>query len=217
MKKIKGLITDNIKATILTVIVFGSIFIGVIANDNKPNTSKITITPVIIKATEADKVRLEVLKKRFDYDYDEFQKIGWYTHKDQTAKNSYDRSMLQVNVNSSGYSYLEDQYYGNDWIFHTRIEVLVGEDKYISDDIPTYDKNNHKENGSDSVWESISYTLNRDNGIMTAIAEGSSTPIKVRFTGGDGVKDITLSKIDQQAIKDSYELAGLIKKVSVSN
>jgi hypothetical protein len=37
--------------------------------------------------------------------------------------------------------------------------------------------------------------------------------VKVRFNGDHGVKDFTLSKRDQQAIKDAYQLSDLITKV----
>jgi hypothetical protein len=222
MKKLTDIITSKIIVIILIVIVFGSIFIAIISNDNK-NTENITKTintnpsPVKIVVSEADKERLTVLKKNFNYKYDEFEKNGWYLNKNQTVENSYDRSLLKVNVDSSGYAYLEDQYYGNDWIFHTRVEVLVGDNKYVSDDISISDKNNDRANSSGKVWEDISYTIYRDNGIIKAIAESSDIPIKVRFTGGEGVKDITLLQKDRQAIKDSYELSELIKKVGISN
>jgi hypothetical protein len=181
-------------------------------NHNTQNTtSYILIKPVV---TEADRNRLEVLKTKFNYKYDEFNGIGWYTNKNQTAANSFNRKLLKVLVNSSGYAYLEDQYYGDDWIFHTRVKVIINDKIYESADIPTYDENNNEFNGSGSVWEEISYTTNRDNGIIKAIAESDDSAIKVRFVGRQSISDFTLANVDRQAIKDAYELSELIKKVN---
>ncbi|MFA6430451.1 MAG: hypothetical protein WC229_00975 [Candidatus Paceibacterota bacterium] len=215
--KLKRFIEKNKVISAIIILLCIIIFIALISNKTTVDVSQtpsVNVTPVKKIVSEADKERLEVLKKNFNYDYDEFEKKGWYQHKDQIANNSFDRTFLKVIVNSSGYSYLADQYYGDDWIFHTRVEVLVGDKKYQTSDIPFYDPNSSHTNGSGSVWELISYTADRDNGIIKAIVENSDDTVKVRFTGGEGIKDITLSKKDQQAIKDSYELARLIKEAS---
>lgn len=160
----------------------------------------------------ADKTRLAELKKKFNYKYDEFQEKGWYEAKTQTVANTFDKKMLKVNVNNVGFAYLSDQYYASDWLFHTRIEVKIGDTLYKTDDVETYDPHNVTNNSGGSIWEWIDYTGDKDNGIIKAIAESGTLPIKVRFTGGQGVDDITLSERDRQAIKDSYELSNLIKE-----
>lgn len=168
------------------------------------------IDPAILAA---DKVRLADLKTKFNYKYDEFEKIGWYENKSQIVDTTFDKKMLRVRVNNTGYAYLEDQYYGDNWIFHTRVEVKIGDKVYKSADIPTYDSDNARENSGGSVWETISYTGGRDNGIIEAIAKNSDSLVLVRFAGDHGVSDFTLAKRDQQAIKDAYELSTLIKGV----
>ena len=173
------------------------------------STSK-PIDPVVL---EADKKQLADLKTKFKYKYDEFEKKGWYEAKTQIADSTWNSQMLKVHVNNVGYAYLEDQYYGSDWIFHTRIEVKIGDTIYKSKDIPSYDPDNTTENSGGTVWETISYTGDKDGGILKAIAESGDAVIKVRFAGDRGVKDFTLSKRDQQAIKDAYQLSDLIKKV----
>jgi hypothetical protein len=171
-------------------------------------TASVPVDPAKI---EADKKQLADLKTKFNYDYDEFEKKGWYEAKTQVVANTFDKKMLRVRVNNVGYAYLEDQYYGDDWIFHTHVEVKIGDAVYKSEDIASYDPNNSRHNSSGSVWEAISYTGGKDNGIIKAIAESGDAPIKVRFTGGEGVSDFTLAKRDQQAIKDAYQLSNLIK------
>jgi len=176
-----------------------------------------TPPPVDPAILAADKAQLAELKKKFSYSYDEFKKVGWYENKSQGVNVIYDKDILRVYVNNEGYAYLADQYTSDDWIFHTRVEVKIGDVIYKTEDIPNYDPDNSTDNGSGSVWETISYTNGRDNGIIKAIAESGDTPIKVRFTGGKYYHDITLAKRDQQAIKDAYQLSELIKKVGDTN
>jgi hypothetical protein len=173
-------------------------------------TPSIPIDPAIL---EANKKQLADLKTKFNYKYDEFEKKGWYEAKTQNVDNTFNTQMLKVHINNVGYAYIEDQYYGDDWIFHTRIEVKIGDAIYKSEDIQSYDPNNVRTNTGGVVWETISYTGDKDNGIFKAIANSGDTVIKVRFAGDRGVKDFTLSKRDQQAIKDAYQLSDLIKKV----
>jgi hypothetical protein len=168
------------------------------------------IDPAIL---EADKKQLADLKTKFDYKYDEFKNIGWYQAKTQAVDSTWDEKMLKVHVNNTGYLYLSDQYYGDDWIFHTRIEVKIGEAIYRSEDIPTYSPENKQDNSGGSVWETISYTDGKDNGIIHAIAESGDATIRVRFTGERETRDFTLTKRDRQAIKDGYQLSELLKRV----
>jgi hypothetical protein len=180
-----------------------------IANSSKMPTT-VSADPALL---EADKNRLAELKNKFNYAYDEFEKIGWYENKTQVVANTFNKKMLRVRVNNAGYAYLEDQYYGDDWIFHTRVAVKIGDVVYTSDDIPSYDSDNHKNNSGGSVWEQISYTGGRDNGVIEAIAKSGDASVLVRFAGDQGVSDFTLAARDQQAIKDAYELSNLIKKI----
>lgn len=170
----------------------------------------------IAKANEAlreeNKKRLGVLKKNFKFKQDEFNNVGWYTHKYQTVENTWNRKCLITHVNSTGYIYLESQYYADDWLFQTRIEVKIGDKIFKSEDVPTYSDDHKTENSGSSIWENISYTGDKDNGIIKAIAESGDIPVKVRFIGKYHY-DFTLSSKDKQTIKDSYELSQLIKQV----
>lgn len=209
----------SIAAVILLVIIVGSASGGRYAANvvKEKETAIVNSPPVGPAVLEADKKRLAELKTKFDYKYDEFEKKGWYTNKSQAVSIIFDKKLLRVYVNDSGYAYLESQYYGDDWIFHTKVAVKIGDAIYETDDVPTYDPSNETTNGSGSVWENVSYLGFTDSGIIKAIAESGDTPVKVRFEGQNNVSDITLAKRDQQAIKDSYELSELIKKVGDNN
>jgi hypothetical protein len=171
----------------------------------------------IAKVNEAQRAdnlkRRDALKKNFNYKKDEFKDVGFYIHKSQTVDNSYNRKCLITHINSNGYIYLEDQYYADDWIFHTSIQVKIGDKIYNSSVVETYSDHNKTQNSGGSVWENITYTDDQDEKIIKAIADNADKEIKVRFNGKQYYSDFTLSKKDKQAIKDGYELSELIKKV----
>jgi hypothetical protein len=171
----------------------------------------------IAKVNEADKAknieRRDALKKNFMFKEDEFKKVGWYIHKNQTTENSWSRKFLKAHISSTGYIYLEDQYYASDWIFHTSISVKIGDKIYESSTVETFDENNKTENSGGSVWENINYLGEQDKQIIVAIAGNTEKEIKVRFNGKQYTSDFVLSKKDKEAIKEGYELAELIQKV----
>jgi len=160
--------------------------------------------------------RRDILIKDFEYKYDEFKKIGWYTQKKHTVEKMLTKICLYAHINNSGIIYLEDQYYAKDWIFHTNIQVKIGDKILQSEIIPTSQRENTHENYDGYIWENIHYTDGRDNGILQAIAENSNTEIKIRFVGEQYHYDFILPKIDKEAIKETYELYQLFKKVGIN-
>lgn len=158
--------------------------------------------------------KLNDLKSHFEYTGDEFDKIGWYQHKSQTVDNSFNRKCLIIHVNSKGNYYLEDQFYSEDWIFHTSIKVKVGDQIFESAKIETYNPNNKTQNGGQHVWESINYLDGGDNGIIEAIAQNVDSVVTVRFNGRQYYSDFTLQMKDKKAIKEGFELSELIKQLN---
>lgn len=148
------------------------------------------------------------LATNFTYEEDEFKDVGFYTHK-RWGKYWPNRKTLTSGVNSSGYVWLRSNYSADDWIFHTSITVLVGDDKYQSEQVPTFSDKNVRDNDAGRVWERITFN-NTD--ILKAIAENPNATVKVRFNGREFYSDQTLSSSDKKALKDCYDLAQAIKK-----
>jgi hypothetical protein len=161
-----------------------------------------------IKKEEIEK-NFEKLKQKFSYKKDEFQDIGFYTHK-TWGKYYQNRKTLTSGVNSDGYAWLRSNYSSDDWLFHTSIYVLIDDKKLSSPIVETYNENNIQENDGGRIWEIVTYN-NTD--ILKEIAENSDKIIKVRFNGSQHYDDTTLSKSDKEALKDCYELSESIKKL----
>jgi len=156
----------------------------------------------------ASKAQIEVLKKKFNYTADEFQKVGFYKHK--TFGESYpDRKTLTVGLNSEGYIYLRSNYHADDWLFHKSVQIKSGETILESPTIESYDKAHVTYNSGGDIWEQNTYK--DDNGIIYLISISQDNEVKVRFNGQQFYSDIVLSKKDKQAIKDSYELSQAIR------
>lgn len=158
----------------------------------------------------ADKRRLAVLKKRFTFKADEVRGGGWYTHKNQTVDNSWSRNYLDAPVAADGHTYLRSNYHGEDWIFHTKVIVRVGDQVIESDEVSLSSPEHTTDNSGDSVWETIHFTQHRDNGILAAIAQSKQQRIIVRFEGDQYMKTFDLADGDRTAIRESYELSNLI-------
>jgi len=163
---------------------------------------------------KANQKEFDQLKAKFTYKKDEFQDIGFYNHK-RWGNYWPNRTTLTAGVNSSGYAWLNSNYHADDWLFHTKITVLIGEDKYQSATVPSYNDNNRRENEGGKVWEVITYE--NEKAILRAISSNVDKTIKVRFTGDKYYHDITLRSGDKQAIAECYRLAELITSLAASD
>lgn len=159
------------------------------------------------KKLAESKKQLERLKRKFIYKKDDFQDIGFYTHK-RWGRYWPNRKTLTSGVNSSGYAWLRSNYSADDWLFHTSVHVLIGERKLTSQTVPTYSEKNKTDNDGGRIWEVVTYN---NTNILREIAENTDKKIRVRFNGSEFYDDVTLSSGDKQALKDCYELGKLLK------
>ncbi len=144
------------------------------------------------------------LKKKFTEDTDEFSGVTWLKHKSWGKGIAWRRKGLTVGMNTSGFIYLKSNYYADDWLFHTKIKVLINGESITSADIPSYDKSNIRDNSGGSINETINFVDGKDLGIIKFIAENADKKIKVRYVGKDYYDDITLSKTDKNGIRDCW-------------
>lgn len=151
---------------------------------------------------------VRVLKAKFAYKEDEFNKVGFYTHRNWKGREG-SRTGIFATVNSRGYIYLTSWFVSGDWIFHTAASVIVKGQVYNSEEVPTYDSRNSRDNGGGKVFESVIYDY--DGGIMKAIAGATADDVvKVRLSGDQYYKDFVLSAGDREAFRDCVALADLL-------
>ncbi|WP_428662579.1 hypothetical protein [Runella sp.] len=179
----------------------------------------IAITPSTIIAERAGekafyKKKLAKMIGSFTFTKDDFQDKGWYTHMD-FGKKAAGRKTLKAHVREDGFIYLESQWYGNDWIFHNQVKVRVGSLILSSPKVETSSKYNKQAGTGNNFWENVYYLETGDNGIIQAIADSTSKPVKVRFEGRKFNHDIVLTAEEKQSIKASHELSEVLKKINL--
>ncbi|QHL87449.1 hypothetical protein GU926_08360 [Nibribacter ruber] len=212
----------------LFLAIIALLFIGYLSDDetktaSSPENKKAqsaSLTPSDANDAESIKLKEEriasakkqiiALKKSFHHDKDEMSGRGWYDHK-VWGKGYPEKNALTCTVFDSGHIMLRSFYTGDDWLFHESVSVKVGEERIDSDAIPSYDDSNRRDNSGGTVWESITYDSDEENGIIALIAQNVEKKILVRLNGDQYYKDITLTKIEKQAIADAYRLSNLIK------
>lgn len=157
--------------------------------------------------------RLAVLKRSFEFDGDAVRGGGWYTHR--RFANDFGRPMLWVPVEHTGHFYLSSLYRGDSWIFHERVVVRIGDRVIESPSLSRLSANNRTEVLYGGIKEELHF-VGSDGGVLGAIAADSTSKIVVRLEGREKYWDFTLSAGDRRAIRESVELARLLKRVGAA-
>ena len=131
------------------------------------------------------------------------------------GKKTSGRTTLKAHVREDGFIYLESQWYGKDWIFHSHIKVKVGQLLLSSPKVESYNKYNKQQYSGDTFWENVYYLESGDNGIIQAIADSTAKPVKVRFEGRKFHRDTYLTPEEKQSIRESHELSEVLKKINL--
>lgn len=199
--------------------------------ENKGKTYKIVIEDLVLKQKEIElekiekkeqkkkdkelaKKELPKMESKFYKNTDEINGNTWYTHKRFT--NSYpNRKTLVASVHSSGLIFLKSNYYSSDWIFHTKIQVKVGEKVFETKEVKSYDDDNYTFNTGGDVWELVTFDEGNEGlDIIKSISNNIDKKVYVRFTGDKVYDETNLNDKDKIAIKESYELYKLLKKIN---
>ncbi|MEM6802324.1 MAG: hypothetical protein AAF696_13025 [Bacteroidota bacterium] len=128
------------------------------------------------------------------------------------SKDTHLKSFLLAQVDQEGNIYLQSQYSSERGLYHTKIEVQVGDQEFISDRIPALDPRSIRSRIAGRVVEEIHFQGGADNGILEAIAKNPTEEIQIRFTaGGSFYEDIILLPKYKDAIRDAWLLSTYIQ------
>lgn len=155
--------------------------------------------------------QLDVLKQKFIFEGDDFSGGGWYYHKRWGTKWPH-RNTLMVHVNSNGDMDLVSNYWSDDWLFHTKAQIKIGDHVHSTSEVSRRDKKNHSEVVTGGVYEVLYLDSYQDIAIIHLLSRSveEKQEVKVRLQGDQYYKDYTLSNADKLAIKECYDLASLI-------
>jgi hypothetical protein len=175
-------------------------------------TQPVAVPSVDSAALRAERAELESLKRHFTFKRDEVRGGGNYTPR-ATATGRATR--LHCLVSESGAAALISLYAGNDWIFHERGVVRIGEQVIQTSTVSTFATHNYqKALAGGRVAEVVLFAEgSEDGGVMRAIAAADTATIRVRLEGRQNQRDFKLSDESRRSIRYCVRLADLIKKV----
>lgn len=136
---------------------------------------------------------------------DDYSNLTFFNHKHWGSKWPA-HSTIYAYLNSGKDIYLVSNFYSSDWIFHTRVKVLIDGRAYDTDEVPSYNPSNITQNGGRDVWENVTYPPGNSKHIIKEIASNTDKRISVRFEGKQHEQEIVLSDQDKTAFKDVYTL-----------
>ena len=172
--------------------------------------------------------KIKHIESYFHKNKDKFTGITWYEYnypegspQEQAAQHLLTKdiyhiepvAILWVDVNKSGFYYLNSYYSASDWIFHDKVAVLINGSAIWSNQISVNSKNNI-EQVDNGITEHIQFVNGGGNDIIKRISKMTSyKPILVRFYGLHHYIEYHMQKSEWLEIKRAYELARNIQKL----
>lgn len=160
---------------------------------------------------EAEKKANEKLFKKistsFNKKVNKVEDIKFYTHK--SFSNSYRTSIspyIAASLDASSDSHLLRfmfMYYGSDWLFVKKLEVKCGGQRFT---IPFEYSEVKRDNSGGDVWEWVDMPATSEQmGLLRCVAD-TQNEVFYNIEGNDYRKEVTMSKKQQEAIKETLYL-----------
>lgn len=158
------------------------------------------------------------VKDKFYVVNDKMENRKIYIHKNLANKDFIDDSDIELDFKRTGLLtkiiqsknstkiYFISNFYREDWIFHTRIKVKIGELSKQTSPV----KGRREVTTDGEIIETNYYGLDSDILILKWIADNYTKDIKVRFYGKDYYDDFIVSMDQKLAIKETYDLYKLL-------
>ncbi len=171
--------------------------------------------PATVPGSRADEYRMlaeriMVLGKRFKIDRDEFTKEAKYVPLTERS-NLFLTPAFLITVTDEGRIMLFTRHRGNDWIFHDRFSVKVGDETFDSTKVSTA-RSSRKVMDNGIVLELCSYP-EADLKALEAIAKSPESRVLLRLYGSEGIDTRELEKAEKHSLRDAVELSAVLKKV----
>lgn len=132
-------------------------------------------------------------------------------HKRQVAMRAWDRSYLRAHVDKNGTFYISSHYTGNGYISHYAVKAMA-DNMYQTTDSMETEAYIHRFNDGENYFETIKFKNGTDNGVGSFIATNFDKPIDVLFIGPRTKYRIRLTETDKNAIRDTYQLALMLRE-----
>ena len=156
----------------------------------------------------------EALKPEFIFEKTEYDEVGKYFDKKQKVENNLQKSYLRVWTDEFGGIVLASVYYGAKPLNHSGLKVSdpatgeFAETQLIPDDGGL----NYSFKDLGMTTEIVSYSKEKDNGVILFICDRKDKPLKAEFLGG-GKYSITISSSDKNALTKTVEFSSILSDI----
>lgn len=159
----------------------------------------------------AREFEIEPLMKQFEPE-DAQSDMPNLIHKKQNAYRAWDRSFIRAYTDKNGIFYISSHYVGSKPIHHYAIRAIV-DDSFVQTDSIADEAYMHSFEDGGTIWEIVKFKNGSDNGLSNFIATNFDKPITIAFIGQDTQYKIQLTETDKQSIRETYQLATLLREI----
>ncbi len=157
---------------------------------------------------------LQKAKEKFRLEKNEqYQTEGYYIYNKLPKQATISNSQLKVQVTESGQLQLSSIYYGKSPLKHTSIRATLLDKSEAETLTIGYDgANNYRFTNLGQNTEIVTYKDGQCAALVSLIANSPDSNIKVTYLGGNRYT-LRLTPLTQEAIRESRDLANLIKNI----
>ncbi len=161
---------------------------------------------------EASYIKLKELQINFDFVRDKnYQEFGNFIPKLTPSSKTLEQNTLRSGVSEKGVLFLESVWSGTK-INHNKIKVSNADGSYAESLVVTADGLNYKFTTLNKTYEIVRFFGNDENGVAQFIYTFQDTPILLTYMGNRNYTK-TLSKIEQKAIGQSFEMSKTLYEI----
>ena len=159
--------------------------------------------------------KADSLKQHFIFEKDtDYEEIGKYISKQQKIENNTQKSYIRCGVNERGEMYLASVYYGANPINHSRLKVSTPDGQYTeTENIPPDGGLNYSFKDLGVTTEIVTYTKEKDGGVIQFIDNHHNEKLKAEYFGGDKTYTFQITANDKNAIAETCELATVLSDI----
>jgi hypothetical protein len=150
--------------------------------------------------------------QKFEYVKSEYDDQGRFVYQGTKGEDNL-RTYLHSAVNDYGETQLISSYRGTAKLGHTAVQVTCVDDgtSCITMEMPYDDASNYRYDIQGIHYETISYTGERDGGVLGFIAMHPTERLQVSLLGGAKPQTVTLTDTDREALIATFQFADLLK------
>ncbi|HUI33307.1 MAG: hypothetical protein PHQ56_00695 [Dysgonamonadaceae bacterium] len=161
---------------------------------------------------DANIIKLKELQRNFDFVRDEnYQEFGNYIPKITPSLKTLEQNTLRSGVSEKGILFLESVLSGRN-LNHNKIKVSIPDGSYAESLTVTADGLNYKFTTLKKTYEIVRFIGNDENGLSEFIYTFKDIPITLTYIGKKNYTK-TLSKIEKDAISQSFELSNILYEI----